>query len=450
MRKAIPVSLVLVALSLIGFVILQVNWVINTQLLQSQRIRFRVDQAAREAADSLHKYTSFNNNFIYQNQGFGNGNFGITEPYIKISQVLSQNEIKRIVHRTLVQNGIDDLKPAYAVTYMMTGNNGVIESSSPDFMETAHRINIDSAYAINAYAGISPINLLHNSDDGSISIQETITVIVTDITARAWRSLIWVLAGSALLTLITIAAFYLTVRTMLEQRKLSKIKSDFINNMTHEFKTPLATISLAVDALHNPRVQGNQEKTQYFSGIIKEENKRMNKHVETILQAAFMEKQELQLNKNEIHVHEIIRQLVANFSLQLMDKNGEAVTHLNASNDLIAGDEVHITNLINNLIDNAVKYSKPDVPPRIVVTTTNSAKNLVIQIKDNGIGMSKESVKRIFEKFYRAHTGNIHNVKGFGLGMSYVKDIVDAHKGKIKVDSVLGKGSTFILELPLA
>lgn len=449
MKKAIPVSLVLVALSLIGFVILQINWVINTQLLQCQRISFRVDQATREAADSLRKYTSYNDNFVYQSQGFGNRSFNITSSYIKIGQVLSRSEINRIIQKVLAHNELDNLEPAYGVNYMMN-RSGILEFSSPNFMDVIRHINSDSVYANNASLATFPFNLQHDADDGSISIQETITIVITNISAHAWRSLIWVLIGSALLTLITISAFYLTVRTMLEQRKLSKIKSDFINNMTHEFKTPLATISLAVDALHNPRVQGNQEKAKYFSGIIKEENKRMNKHVETILQAAFMEKQELQLNKNEIRVHDIIRQLVENFSLQLMDKNGEAVTHLNASNDLILGDEVHITNLINNLIDNAVKYSKPDVPPRIVITTTNSAKNLVIQIKDNGIGMSKESVKRIFEKFYRAHTGNIHNVKGFGLGMSYVKDIVDAHKGKIKVESVLGKGSTFVLELPLA
>ncbi|QEC71726.1 ATP-binding protein [Arachidicoccus ginsenosidivorans] len=136
--------------------------------------------------------------------------------------------------------------------------------------------------------------------------------------------------------------------------------------------------------------------------------------------------------------------------MQLYDKSGEVVMHLNATNDMIRGDEVHINNLLNNLIDNAVKYSKSDVPPRIVITTTNSAKYLIIQVKDNGIGMSKESVKRVFEKFYRAHTGNLHNVKGFGLGMSYVKDIIEGHNGKIKVDSTLGKGTTFTVELPLA
>jgi two-component system phosphate regulon sensor histidine kinase PhoR len=287
------------------------------------------------------------------------------------------------------------------------------------------------------------------TDDGNPIAQEFLNVFVPNLSGQAWRSLTWILVGSALLTLITISAFYLTVRTMLLQRKLSKIKSDFINNMTHEFKTPLATISLAVDALHNEKVQGNKEKSIYFSSIIKEENRRMNKHVETILQAALMEKQEFNLNKSKLHIHSIIEHLVDNFSLQLFDKEGEVVLHLNASNDLIEGDEVHITNLLNNLIDNAVKYSKPDVPPRIVITTTNSAKHLIIQIEDNGIGMSKESVKRIFEKFYRAHTGNLHNVKGFGLGMTYVKDIVDAHNGKIKVDSNYGKGSVFVVDLPV-
>ncbi len=448
MRKAIPVSLVLVALSLIGFVILQINWVINTQQLQQQKIRFRADRAVQEAADSLRKHNSIND-LTYQMQGFSNSSFTITNPYIKINQVLSQKDVRNIIQKVLVDNEIDELETGYSI-FSGVRKNIIMEYFSPNYREIIHRANNDSIYYLNAYLTTTAINSQPDADDGTLTMNEGLTIVIPNISKQAWRSLTWLLIGSGLLTLIVISAFYLTVRNMLQQRNLSKIKSDFINNMTHEFKTPLATISLAVDALHNPRVQGNQEKSQYFSGIIKEENKRMNKHVETILQAAFMEKEDLQLNKNELHVHEIIQHLVEHFSLQLLDKAGEAVTHLNATNDLVIGDEVHITNLINNLIDNAVKYSKPDVPPRIVITTINSAKHLVIQIKDNGIGMSKESVKRIFEKFYRAHTGNIHNVKGFGLGMTYVKDIVDAHKGKIKVESTLGKGSTFIVELPLA
>ncbi|MEK7200424.1 MAG: HAMP domain-containing sensor histidine kinase, partial [Bacteroidota bacterium] len=253
--------------------------------------------------------------------------------------------------------------------------------------------------------------------------------------------------GATLFMLVIIAAFYVTVRSLLKQKKVSEIKSDFINNMTHEFKTPLATISLAVDALRNEKVQADKEKSKYFSGIIKEENIRMNKHVETILQAALMEKQELRLKMIPLHVHEIIQATLANYRLQLHDKGGKVQLLLNAKNDLVNADEVHFANLLSNLVDNAIKYSNDHI--RIIISTHSTQKHLLVRVEDNGIGMSKETVRRIFEKFYRAHTGNLHNVKGFGLGMSYVKTVIDAHKGKIKIESTLGKGSIFTLELPL-
>lgn len=185
---------------------------------------------------------------------------------------------------------------------------------------------------------------------------------------------------------------------------------------------------------------------EYFSGIIKEENKRMNKHVETILQAALMDRQELRLNKFPLHVHDLITDVITNYTLQLQEIEGRIELSLNAKHELINGDEVHFRNLISNLIDNAVKYSKEKLLLRI--SSSNSGRHLLLKFEDNGIGMSKETVRRIFEKFYRAHTGNLHNVKGFGLGLSYVKTIIDAHDGRIKVDSTLGKGSTFTLEIP--
>lgn len=234
---------------------------------------------------------------------------------------------------------------------------------------------------------------------------------------------------------------------MLNQKKLSEIKSDFINNMTHEFKTPLATISLAVDAIRNEKVMSDATKMSYFSSIIKDENKRMNKHVETILQAALMDRQELKLHFKPTDIHALISQVIDNFRLQLEEKNGKAECFFNARNEMLNVDDTHFTNLISNLVDNAIKYSKENL--LIKITTHNTNKYFVIQIQDNGIGMTKENLKRIFEKFYRVHTGNIHNVKGFGLGMSYVKSVADAHKGKIKVDSALGKGTTFTLEIPV-
>ena len=183
----------------------------------------------------------------------------------------------------------------------------------------------------------------------------------------------------------------------------------------------------------------------YFSAIIKEENQRMNRQVETILKASQLEKQEVELNLKPLHVHEVIKDVVDNFALAAGGEKRRAELVLNAVNDLVMADEVHFSNLINNLIDNAVKYSKDNTPLLLKITTQSNEKNIIIKVEDNGIGMNKETVKRVFERFYRAHTGNIHNVKGFGLGLSYVKTMVQAQGGEIKVESVLGKGSTFTI-----
>lgn len=277
---------------------------------------------------------------------------------------------------------------------------------------------------------------------------EVMHVIIPDYQKLVFRQSYWELIGAIIFTLFIMFVFFLTVGTMINQRKLSEIKGDFINNMTHEFKTPLATISLAVDALSNEKVLKDPEKLNYFRSIIKDENKRMNKHVETILQAAALDKQEISLNKKELHANDLVQKALGNYELVLKEKQGTVAMNLNAQNDLVLADEQHFTNMVSNLIDNAIKYSNET--PNITITTTNTLKYICIKVEDRGIGMTRESVKRIFEKFFRAHTGNIHNVKGFGLGMSYVKTIIDAHKGKIKVESTLGKGTTFIVEVPLA
>ena len=304
----------------------------------------------------------------------------------------------------------------------------------------------DSAHHL---SWIYPIESLSGSIGENISPREILWVIVPHSGGVVLKELRWRIVLAGVFTLIIFAAFYLTVITMLRQKKLSEIKNDFINNMTHEFKTPLATISLAVDAMKNEKVLSDKEKMNYFSSIIKEENQRMNRQVETILKAALLDKQEVSLMLKPMHVHEVIKDIADNFTLQLNDKSGKVEMDLEATNDLVDADEVHFPNLINNLVDNSVKYSKDNVPPEIKISTAANGKNMTIRLEDNGIGMTKETVKRIFEKFYRAHTGNVHNVKGFGLGLSYVKTMVDAHGGNIKVDSTPGKGSVFTLELPL-
>jgi len=293
------------------------------------------------------------------------------------------------------------------------------------------------------------LEALSGTPGENLSIKEILFVVVPGVKKLAYQSLRGRIAMAIVFTIIILAAFYLTVRTMLRQKKLAKIKNDFINNMTHEFKTPIATISLAVDALKNEKVMENREKMNYFSGIIKEENQRMNRQVETILKASQLERQEVDLALKPVHIHEIIKDVIDNFALQLEDRHGKVEMSLNASNDLIEADEVHMSNLVNNMVDNALKYSKENTPPVVKVSTQSNGKKFYLKIEDNGIGMTRETLKKIFERFYRAHTGNIHNVKGFGLGLSYVKTMVEAHEGDIKAESTLGKGSTFTIDFPL-
>jgi two-component system phosphate regulon sensor histidine kinase PhoR len=237
---------------------------------------------------------------------------------------------------------------------------------------------------------------------------------------------------------------------MVRQKKLVEIKNDFINNMTHEFKTPLATISLAVDALRNEKVMADPARMHYFNAIIKEENQRMNRQVETILRASQLEKQDFDVQFKPVSVHPVIQRVADTFALQVQSRSGEIVLHLDATQDQMKADESHLTNLISNLVDNALKYAREGVAPRVEIQTRNESGRLIIEIADNGIGMSRDTLKRIYEKFYRAHTGNRHDVKGFGLGLSYVKTLVDTHRGNIQATSTPGKGSQFILSFPLS
>ncbi len=261
-----------------------------------------------------------------------------------------------------------------------------------------------------------------------------------------WASIRNTLLASILFIAIIIFSFAYTVLTIFRQKKISEMKTDFINNMTHEFKTPIATISLATDSITNPKISGDPEKVKRFAGIIKQENRRMNEQVEKVLQIAKLDKTDFNLKITDVNLHDIIRNAASNISLQVEQKGGKITMDLKAENPHIKADATHITNIIHNLLDNANKYSpeKPDIR----ITTQNRGKGVEITVQDHGLGMNKEAQKHIFDKFYRIHTGNRHDVKGFGLGLAYVKAIVDAHKGRISVQSKPEKGSTFTLFLP--
>ena len=261
-----------------------------------------------------------------------------------------------------------------------------------------------------------------------------------------WRSLWMNFLGAIIFTAIILFCFAYTINVIFRQKKLSEMKTDFINNMTHEFKTPIATISLAADSITSSRIAGDPNKVSRFANIIKQENKRMNNQVEKVLQMAQIDKRDFSLKVTAINLHDIIQRAVENISLQVEKKSGLVRAEFGATNPIIEGDVTHISNVINNLLDNANKYSpeKPD----IAVISANKPGGVEVTVRDRGIGMNSEARKHIFDKFYRVHTGNLHDVKGFGLGLSYVKAMMTAHKGNIEVKSELGKGSSFILFFP--
>lgn len=254
------------------------------------------------------------------------------------------------------------------------------------------------------------------------------------------------LASSVGLLLVLISIFAYTIYAIIRQKKLSEMKTDFINNMTHEFKTPVATIMIASEALKDPDLTVDKSRINRLAGIIYDENVRLGNHIERVLNVAKLDKKELKLERKPVAMNELISLVVDSMSLQLQKKNADIALMLDADPDVVIGDELHLSNMIYNLIDNANKYS-PEVP-EISIRTKNYANGIVIEVSDKGIGMTKEQTKRIFDQFYRVPTGNLHDVKGFGLGLSYVNDIIGQMHGTIKVSSEKDKGTTFVIHLP--
>jgi len=252
---------------------------------------------------------------------------------------------------------------------------------------------------------------------------------------------------SLLFTVVIIAAYYSAIRQLITQRQISEIKNDFINNMTHEFKTPIATINLALDAIKNPKIISDEEKVLRYIQMIRDENKRMHAQIENILRISKLEKKELDIPKEKVELTEVLEVAIDHVSLLIEDREGTLNTHFNTTRDSVLINPTHFTSVFVNILDNAIKYSHN--APVIDIYTENIKDTIVVKIKDQGSGMSKTATKKIFDKFYREHTGDLHNVKGHGLGLAYVKQIVDDHNAQVYVESEKGKGSTFIIKIPL-
>ena len=339
---------------------------------------------------------------------------------------LDSNEIDYTLRQALAYSGIQT-PYEYAVI-----KNGIVQNGT--FKKSQKTDFLKSKYMVRLF----PDNIIRQD--------LILSVIFPERTNYVLGSMIWILGGSMLFSLFILATFALSLYFIIRQKKISEMKSDFINNMTHEFKTPIATISLAADTITNSKVIKDEVSIRHFIGMIKKENSRMNKKVETILQIASLDKKEIEFKYENVSIHTIIEHALETIEIQVHQRNGKIKLSLNAEHPFIYGDGEHLTNLVNNLLDNAIKYS-PD-SPEIIITTGNNEKGIILSVEDKGIGMTKAVQSKIFERFYRQSSGNVHDVKGFGLGLNYVRSIIEAHKGNITVYSEPGKGSRFEIFLP--
>ena len=446
MKKSFSIITVLITISLIGIIGIQYSWLKNVAAIRKDQIAGKVDMVEFEVVEAL---VDEKMQYVPQLPVDGLPKDGqeqlleMIRPQT-IAERFSVSEIQNKFEKAFETNGLKGAKFQFAV--LSDANNLGPDLASPDYGKHYEMGLKDS---VNYWIHVWPLVSLSGDDSKLLAPDEKLVLIIYDMQDFVMRSIGWMIGVAVLFTLIIIAAFFLTIRTILTQKKLSEMKTDFINNMTHELRTPLATISIAVDTLKNEKVIGSRDQVLAIGQIIKNENLRMNTQVEQILQAAQLDIDQVLKGKVELHVHEVMQKLQEKFALQVDEKNAIVTYSLEASDDKVLGHPVHFVNMVSNLIDNALKYAKEDMDPVIEVSPYNHKKHLVISVKDNGIGMTKETVSKIFDKFYRAHTGDVHNVKGFGLGLNYTRKMVEAHQGSIDVQSALNKGSVFKISIPL-
>jgi two-component system phosphate regulon sensor histidine kinase PhoR len=346
-----------------------------------------------------------------------------------IEERIDSAYLQVILAEAIADNGIQ-LEYKYAIKNSQKGRDTIIIGNK-DYNEVKRKDEFYQPLFIYDMNGAEP-NYLHiyfPKRSGYLLRETGFTIIPTFI-----------------LTALLIAIFTYAIMIIFRQKKLSNIKNDFINNMTHELKTPISTISLASQMLQDGSVTNTPKTIEHVSKVIFQESKRLSFQVEKVLQMAVFNEGRLKFKLKELDVNKMIETVITNFELRVKNKNGTITANIKADNPIVKADEVHLTNVIFNLLDNAVKYSKEI--PEITVSTLNKKEQVIIVVQDKGIGISKEHQKQIFDRFYRVPTGNVHNVKGFGLGLSYVKKVIDSHQGIIKVDSALNKGTKFSILFP--
>jgi two-component system phosphate regulon sensor histidine kinase PhoR len=416
-KKRIIFIIAISALSLLGLVVLQINWIIEAAQLREAQLKHRLTVATYRIAARLSRDTTT----------LANISKNIEQCAHKSLVVPIHNEdFKNLDSLLKVEFRYNQISLPYKFEVLDKKNNGFVNACASPNSKNTQAICIEDM-------------LKHDQ-------KAELRITFSNKNQYIFAQMGWMLSASVVLISLVIACFWLTIHTIWKQKKVSEMTSDFINNMTHELKTPISTIGLASNMLRKAQILDNKNKIIHYSGIIQEENQKLQLQVEQVLRIARLEKGEFKLNKCLTNIHDLVQDAINSVDLQVSTRGGQIKCYLNAIRQEINADTTHLTNVIANLLDNANKYS-PD-KPHITISTHDKEDGVVIAVEDKGIGMSKDKQKYIFEKFYRVSTGNVHDVKGYGLGLAYVKMMVDAHKGHIDLQSEPGKGSRFEVFLP--
>ncbi len=419
MRKnKIVLIIAISAFSLLGLVILQINWILHSAKLQSDQLDHRIMMATSSIVRKLQE-----------------DSIAIAELVEKLQNKKIQTHcvLKNLKYKSRLDSLVRDELTRHRI--LLPYCLDVLDKNSKEFVSVCYTAGKENMHSI------CIDHLVKNPKKAEIRLT------FSGKSGYIYAQMGWMLIGSIVLIVCVMACFGYTIYTMWKQKKVSEMTNDFINNMTHELKTPIATISLASNMLKRQQILHNPVKIIHYASVIHEENDKLQNQVEQVLRIARIEKGDFKLQKCLTNVHDLIQDAINTIDLQVRAKGGQIKCYLNAVQNQIHADTIHLTNVIANLLDNANKYSQE--APEITVSTYNNPEGVIIAVEDNGIGMSKDKQKHVFEKFYRVPTGNVHDVKGFGLGLAYVKMMVEAHKGQVLLHSELGKGSRFEIFLPM-
>jgi len=441
MKLNLKTIVALISSAIVGLIVVQVIWINSAIEVRKSQFDEEVRGSLVEVTQQIPKVVRANQEAkFYQRQKqldptvtdinqLISAMLGNT-PFQQVSEKITEKQLDSLIKKEMLKRGINT-NYVFGVYDATTG----VSLYEQDSMTAA----------FNKQLITKGINIQFFVDDFMLK-QPFISIFFPKKNGYIFRKMFLILSISLLLILTVIYAFYFTVNTIYKQKQLSEIKNDFINNMTHELKTPISTIQLACEALtdsdmNSPESQGT------FIEMIKDENARLKGLVDTVLKTAILDKGQVKLNEEPINLLDVLNRVKDNFSLKISQLGGEIKIENDLPELIFEGDNQHMTNVFQNLIDNAIKYSSEI--PKITISTLKTINNYIVTVTDNGIGISRENLDKIFEKLYRVPTGDLHNVKGFGLGLNYVKSIVELHGGNITVKSTKYKGSSFIITLPL-